>query len=187
MNITEKELARRIVQHIVNELEALRSFGDLEWKINPEDKNNHFRSWAEMTMKTIVQAKSPEMIYVGQFDGSAKPNPGEMKIGGYIKSLANMDKKLFSFSLDRGQGTNNKAEYLALIFLIESAINRGIKRINIYGDSKLAIMQVNGKWKANKNMAPLRDKAIQLLKQFDHWSLSHVPRSLNSEADSLTR
>ena len=52
-------------------------------------------------------------------------------------------------------------------------------------------MQVSGengkKWKANKNMTPLRDQVLEGLKYFDHWTLSHVPRELNSEADSLTR
>ena len=187
MNITDTELAKRIVQHIVNELSALESLGDLKWSIPPKDKQSNYRAWAEMTLKYIRDSHDEHEVYVGQFDGSAKPNPGEMKIGGYIKDLRDMDKTIYSFSLEKGYGTNNRAEYLALIELLESAIRQGITRLNIYGDSNLAVQQVNGKWKANKDMAPLRDRALELLKKFDHWSLSHVPRSLNSEADSLTR
>ncbi len=187
MNITDTELARKIVQHIVHELADLESLKEIKWNINATEKQMQFRSWAEMALKIIREAHDEKQIYVGQFDGSAKPNPGEMKIGGFIKSPTNMNKTIFTFSFEKGPGTNNRAEYLALIQLIESAIERGIKRFNIYGDSNLAVMQVNRKWKANKDMAPLRDQAIKLLKNFDHWSLSHVPRALNSEADSLTR
>jgi len=190
MNICKKGLARIIVQNIVDKLNALESLGNIKWNISEEDKQANYRSWAKMTLKNILEADEPDVIehvFMGQFDGSSKPNPGEMKIGGYIKSLADMDNTISTFSLDKGYGTNNRAEYLALIELLKMSITKGIKRINIYGDSKIVIMQVNGKWKANKDMAPLRDQAVYLLDQFDHWSLSHVPRELNSEADSLTR
>lgn len=187
MNISEKQLARDIIQHVVNDLNVLFTEGDMKWIIPMAERQAHYRDWAEMAMNKIYDALDEGHTFVGQFDGSAKPNPGLMKIGGYIKNLKNMDRTIYSFSLDKGHGTNNRAEYLALIELLESSITKGIKRINIYGDSKLAVMQVNRKWKANKDMGPLRDQVCQLLEGFDHWSLSHVPRALNSEADSLTR
>lgn len=187
MNISKKQLARDIIQHIVNDIRALESLGDMKWQTHEADKQAQFKSWAETTLKMIDNASDEGGVFVGQFDGSAKPNPGKMKIGGHIKNLKDMGPPMYTFSIALGEGTNNRAEYLALIELLEIAIKKGIKRMNIYGDSNLAVMQVNGKWKANKDMAPLRDQALKLLKQFDHWSLSHVPRELNSEADSLTR
>ena len=187
MNITEQELARKIVQHIVSELNAMTCLGDLKWNIDHEEKQKNFREWAKHTMHTIEDANDEAVTYVGQFDGSAIPNPGKMKIGGHIKTLKDMQTPLWTFSIGLGDGTNNRAEYLALIELLEIAIKKGVKRMNIYGDSNLVVMQVTRKWKANKLMAPLRDKAIQLLSNFDHWSISHVPRALNSEADALTR
>ena len=187
MNISEKQLARNIIQHVVNDLNVLQTEGDMKWNIPMKERQAQYREWAEMAMKKLIDANDVECIYVGQFDGSAKPNPGLMKIGGYIKNLKHMDRNMYTFSLDKGEGTNNRAEYLALITLLETAISKGIKRMNIYGDSNLAVMQVNGKWKANKDMGPLRDQVLDLLEFFDHWSLSHVPRALNSEADALTR
>ncbi len=187
MNLSKKQLAKDIVQHIVTELSALESLGELTWNIPKDKRQANFRSWAEMAMKKITGATDEKQIYIGQFDGSAKPNPGIMKIGGHIKDSKDMNSILYSFSIGLGEGTNNRAEYLALIELLEIAIRKGIKRMHISGDSKLAVMQVNLKWKANKDMAPLRDQVLQLLKKFDHWSLIHVPRALNVEADSLTR
>jgi len=187
LNISEKELARKIVQHIASELSAMNSLGDLKWYITNQEKQKHFRRWAEQTMYFIENAIDEKYPYIGHFDGSSKPNPGIMKIGGNIKNLRDTNRTIYSFSIGLDYGTNNRAEYLALIELLEIAIKKGIKRMDIYGDSKLAVMQVNHKWKANKDMAPLRDQVLKLLEQFDRWSLSHVKRELNSEADLLTR
>ena len=124
--------------------------------------------------------------YIGYFDGSSKPNPGIMRIGGFIKD-SKSGKKLYSFSENKGEGTNNVAEYLAIIRLLELAIKNGINNLKIMGDSKLVVMHVKGKWKANQKMRPLRDKVKTLLKQFNSWELTHVVKALNSEADSLTK
>ena len=187
MSIKEKEVATKIVQYIAGELNKMNSLGDLKWFITHQERQKHFRKWAEQAMHFITNSMDKKFVYVGHFDGSSKPNPGIMKIGGNIKNLRDMSTTIYSFSILLDYGTNNRAEYLALIELLEMAIKKDIKRMNIYGDSKLAVMQVNHKWKANKDMTPLRDQAIKLLEQFDHWSLSHVKRELNSEADLLTR
>ena len=187
MNLSEQELAKKIVQHIATDLLTMESEGDIKFNMSHLNRQIRYRRWAEYVFHLLEDDVDEQCVYVGQFDGSAKPNPGIMKIGGHIKNLKDMETTLWSFSIGLGEGTNNRAEYLALIELLEIAIKKGIRKINIYGDSDLAVKQVNGKWKANKTMAPLRDKAIQLLSNFDHWSLSHVPRALNSEADALTR
>ncbi len=187
MNISKEELSRKIVQYIASEINAMDCVGDLKFNITPKEKQKHYRDWAQQALYMITDAANERYIYIGQFDGSSKPNPGAMKIGGYIKNLRNMRETLYTFSLDKGEGTNNRAEYLALIELLEMAIRKGIKRFNIYGDSKLAVMQVNGKWKANAAMAPYRDQVLQLLEGFDHCSLSYIPRAFNAEADLLTR
>ena len=186
---SKKEVSRKIVQYIKDELYSLENKGIITWSFSPIQRQDYFRDWAVKAMQILCESceEKQDEVFVGQFDGSAKPNPGIMKIGGHIKNLKDMDTALYSFSIGLGIGTNNQAEYLALIELLEIGIKKGIKRINIYGDSNLAVMQVNGKWKANKAMAPFRDQVLQLLKKFDHWTLSHVPRELNSEADSLTR
>ena len=84
-------------------------------------------------------------------------------------------------------GTNNEAEYLALIELLNSAIEYGVKKIRIYGDSNLVVSQVNGNWKANKKMILFKNRVEQLLKNFNEWSITYIPREQNKVADSLTR
>jgi ribonuclease HI len=125
---------------------------------------------------------------VAYFDGSSNPNPGKMKIGGYIESREeNGIKVQSSFSKSVGNGTNNEAEYLALIEVLNLAIEHRVKKIKIYGDSNLVVSQVNGKWKSNKKMSLFKYQAQKLLENFSEWSLSYVPREQNKVADSLTR
>ena len=125
------------------------------------------------------------MKYYGYFDGSSIPNPGLMTIGGYIEAEDGI--RVEDFHLEIGDGTNNRAEYGAIIHLLEETIKLGIKNINIYGDSMLVVNQVNGKWKSNRDMTPLKSRVQALLTHFESWTLTHIKRELNQEADSLTR
>lgn len=123
--------------------------------------------------------------YKAWFDGSAKPNPGDMTIGGYLED--HIGKTIFEFSEEIGIGTNNQAEYLAFIKLIKEMKERQIENVIIKGDSALVINQVNMKWKAkNSTMKELRDVALKFLEGMD-WTLLHVLRDQNKKADSLTR
>lgn len=125
--------------------------------------------------------------YVAAFDGSATPNPGRMKIGGYIRRLDN-GRHVVSFSRDIGDGTNNIAEYAALLTLVKEAKTLGIKDIYIQGDSQLVINQVNGIWKAkDPRMIQYKNRVLSVLKHFEQWELKHVRRNFNKIADSLTR
>ncbi len=126
-------------------------------------------------------------LYEGYFDGSAAPNPGQMKIGGFIRRVS--DKEIIhKFSIDLGHGTNNEAEYLSLIQLCDPLEKLGIEKIKIYGDSQLVVNQVTGQWKArDPRMESFKITVLDLLKPIPDWTLSHVKRGMNMEADSLTR
>lgn len=127
----------------------------------------------------------PNVLYKAWFDGSAKPNPGDMKIGGYIEDP--QGNVVYEFSKEEGYGTNNEAEYKAFIWLLTVLNEKGIKNIEIKGDSALVINQVNGTWKAkDPRMITFRDDAIELLETIN-WTLSHVLRESNQKADALTR
>lgn len=126
------------------------------------------------------------MKYTAYFDGSAKPNPGMMKIGGLVKDETGAIKG--KYSKDLGHGTNNEAEYKSLIILLKGLVKHEVKNVTIFGDSALVVNQVNGTWKAKDHrMIALRDKAVDLLTSIPKWRLEHVKRGFNIEADSLTR
>jgi len=124
------------------------------------------------------------MKYTAAFDGGATPNPGNMMIGGFIKLNGN---DVFKFSRSIGQGTNNIAEYAALLTLVKEAQRLNIQDLYIQGDSALIVNQVNGTWKAkDPRMKQYRDRVIAVLKHIEHWELKHVLRGHNKEADLLT-
>lgn len=124
------------------------------------------------------------MKYTAFFDGSAQPNPGIKRIGGRILYNGTV---LFDFNDITGRGTNNEAEYEALLRLSELIKIKGIKDINIYGDSQLVVNQINGIWKCTKpNLIPLKEKVLNNLSKIN-YTLKHVPREQNSEADKLSK
>ena len=116
-------------------------------------------------------------------DGASRGNPGDSGIGILFKDL-NDNTKVFKRYI--GIGTNNNAEYTALISALEIAIDEGLKEINVYTDSQLVANQINGSWKVkDTDIKLLFDKAKSLINNFSHFTITHIRRENNSEADRL--
>lgn len=121
-------------------------------------------------------------------DGGARGNPGPAGIGAalFLEDAEGGLEEIASISEYIGRGTNNEAEYAALLAGLESALRLGAKTIEIRADSELMIRQLSGQYRVKSaNLKPLYAKAISLLDAFDHWSANHVARELNRRADSL--
>lgn len=172
--IQTKKLVDLIIDKIYKDL--VEGLYVTEGQINPL-----YEKW-----KNLSNEYFNKEICVGFFDGSAKPNPGNLKLGGYIKN--SKGNVIHEFSSRDGKGTNNEAEYKAFIRLLEHAIRLGIKNIRVYGDSMLVVNQINKIWKCNHNyMKPLFAEAIQLVSYFDSFQLIHILRNKNRKADKLTK
>ena len=86
-------------------------------------------------------------------DGACYPNPGNMAIGIVIYKDGELFKKI---SEAIGYGTNNIAEYKALIRGLEEVKKINPERIDVYCDSQLVVKQLNKKYKVkNKGIIPL--------------------------------
>lgn len=82
--------------------------------------------------------------------------------------------------------TNNFCEYSALILGLSTALDMGIRRLQVKGDSELVVKQVKGEYKVkNAILKELHTQVIKLMKEFDEISISHVYREYNKEADAL--
>jgi len=81
-------------------------------------------------------------------DGFCKPNPGTMGIGGVILEG---DRTLVEICENHGPGTNNLAEYLALIAMMKKSLELGINKISAFSDSELLVNQVNMKYKVRND------------------------------------
>ena len=119
-----------------------------------------------------------------QFDGAAIPNPGEMGIGVVLIEDKDIITEIAKKLPDKG--TNNIAEYTALLTGISAASELGWKDVLIEGDSKLVINQVKGAWKINKaHLKRLHAQVVKELSKFDSYALNWIPREKNSVADEL--
>lgn len=117
-------------------------------------------------------------------DGTAEPNPGPAAIGATIKD--EQGKLITSISQGIGQATNNQAEYRAIIAALENAISLGASQVDIRSDSELVVRQINGRYRVkNAALKPLYQRVKQLQSQLKGFTITHIPRQQNIEADSL--
>jgi phosphoglycerate dehydrogenase-like enzyme/ribonuclease HI len=95
-------------------------------------------------------------------DGACYPNPGNMAIGIVIYKDGELFKKI---SAAIGYGTNNIAEYKALIRGLEEVKKINPVRIDVYCDSQLVVKQLNKKYKVkNKGIIPLFNQVEEIIR-----------------------
>lgn len=122
-------------------------------------------------------------------DGGSLGNPGPSAIGFVVY----LNKKIVEeFSLYIGYSTNNQAEYTALIAALQSVkkhINKDVKEIIFYSDSKLMVNQINGYYKIKSQ--PIRKLFLEVQKKLlvikTPIKFIHILREKNRLADSLVK
>jgi ribonuclease HI len=83
--------------------------------------------------------------------------------------------------------SNNMAEYEALLRDLRIAIETGIKRLDVRGDSQLVIDQVMKNASCHNKMETYCNTVRALEDKFYSIELNHVPRRYNKEADELAK
>jgi ribonuclease HI len=117
-------------------------------------------------------------------DGGARGNPGPAGIGVVIKNEAG--EIIYRHGGYIGEGTNNTAEYKALIKALEEAYNLGGTHLHINMDSELIVRQMQGVYKIKEpNLQKLAGEVIKLKNKFAKVDFTHVRREFNKEADAL--
>jgi ribonuclease HI len=117
-------------------------------------------------------------------DGGARGNPGPAAIGAIVRDgeggvLGERGERI-------GRATNNVAEYRALLLGIELAAELGASELDLVGDSELIVRQVEGKYKVkDATMKELHAQVKAALRPFESWSIRHVRREHNADADRL--
>lgn len=127
---------------------------------------------------------APERHLVAYSDGGARGNPGPAGYGVVIQDEAG--KKVAALSEYLGHQTNNVAEYQGLIAALEYAVNHNHKALKVISDSELLVRQIKGIYKVkNSTLQELHGRAKDLIAQLDWFSIGHVLRGHNQEADDL--
>lgn len=126
------------------------------------------------------------------FDGCCEPiNPGgHIGLGAIIFHNGDRIWKHSEYILAAESNSNNVGEYRAFIAILEYLKGKGMHRmpIRIYGDSKLVIEQMFGRWKIKKgHYVFYAHKAANLLSGFPNIEGVWIPRDENYLADELSK
>jgi ribonuclease HI len=117
-------------------------------------------------------------------DGGARGNPGPAGYGVVVQDEAG--RKVAALSEYLGHQTNNFAEYQGLIAALEYAVTNGHKALKVISDSELLVRQIKGIYKVkNAALQDLHGRAKELIAQLEWFSIGHVLRGHNEEADGL--
>ena len=133
-------------------------------------------------------------MYSLYFDGASKGNPGPASFGGVIYD--ENKKEILIYNKAIGIYTNNVAEYMGVYMGILICIENGIKKVDIYGNSKIVVEQLRGKSKVKEeNIMAIYDKIQDVLHPkdaffkkghvFDHITFNHIERNYNKRAVEL--
>lgn len=120
-------------------------------------------------------------------DGGSRSNPGKAAIGIVVK---HNDDTIHADAKYLGIATNNEAEYEALLFSLEWVLKQtthSVEQITWKLDSKLVVEQVSRRWKIKEaRLQQFAQKIWVGLEQLSvPYSIKHVPRAENKEADAL--
>lgn len=117
-------------------------------------------------------------------DGASFGNPGPSGIGYVLR----IEDEVVERSEDAGYGTNNQAEYRALIAGLVEAHARGVRVLTVRSDSQLLVRQMSGEYKVkDAKLRLLKAEAGGLVSRFERVRFEHVPREDNARADDLAK
>lgn len=118
-------------------------------------------------------------------DGGARGNPGPAAVGVVVRDADGTVLEERGEAI--GVATNNVAEYRALLLGIERAAALGASELDLVGDSELIVRQVEGRYKVkDATLRELHKQVRAALAPFEgSWSIRHVKRKLNADADRL--
>ena len=127
-------------------------------------------------------AKSFDVI--AHIDGASRGNPGPAAYAVIMES--SQGSRLAGFSEYLGETTNNHAEYQALLAALEYALSHDCLRVRVQTDSELLARQIEGVYKVKSPaLKPLHERARQMIARLESFSIQHVRREENAQADRL--
>src|SRR3989442_15909490 len=109
------------------------------------------------------------------WDGGARGNPGPAAIG--VVVCDQTDRVLREHKEAIGEGTNNEAEYRALIKGLELAAEHTREAVACVLDSELVVRQMTGRYRLrDPRMAALHDEVRDRARRFAKVTFEHRPR-----------
>jgi ribonuclease HI len=84
--------------------------------------------------------------------------------------------------------TNNQVEYESLLYGPEFLKDLGARDVDVFGESNLIMQQIRGDSQCLYGVLNYyRDKCLDIIKLCDTFSIKHIPREENSQANRLAQ
>jgi ribonuclease HI len=117
-------------------------------------------------------------------DGGARGNPGPAAYGVIVRDAKG--EVIAELSDYLGIQTNNYAEYSGLLAALDFAVREKHPSLKVLSDSELLVRQMQGRYKVKSpGLIDLYDRARGLVRKLEHFSIDHVLRQYNKDADLL--
>jgi ribonuclease HI len=119
---------------------------------------------------------------VAYVDGGSLGNPGPAGIGVVIAGCESGPIRIAKWI---GNQDNNVAEYMALMEALQCAVSLKAKALHVYSDSQVVVRQMRGEYSCRSSRLYSLHWTCRKLARALSFSISHVPRENNAEANSL--
>jgi ribonuclease HI len=146
----------------------------------------HFPQDKDTPTIRVIQAEQIDSSTPWAYFDGASQNNNQVCGGGALLYLS--AHHFFKIKMGLGPGTNNYVELMALKLLLVFAGEKGVKSIQIFGDSMIAINWIRKAQNCqNLLLLPLLEEIFRLLDSYDTFCVKHVYREHNYVADSLSK
>ncbi len=115
-------------------------------------------------------------------DGGSLGNPGPSGIGVVIEGSERGTIRIAKWI---GHQDNNVAEYVALLEALQCALSLEAKALHVYSDSEVMVRQMRGEYNCRSPRLYSLNWICRKLARSFNFSISHVRREHNSEANGL--
>jgi ribonuclease HI len=119
---------------------------------------------------------------VAYIDGGSLGNPGPAGVGVVIDGAGSGPIRIARWI---GRQDNNVAEYAALMEALHCALSLKARRLHVYSDSQVVVKQMTGAYQCRSSRLYSLNWTCRKLARSLEFSISHVPRWNNTEANAL--
>ena len=121
---------------------------------------------------------------VAYVDGGCLGNPGPSGIGVVISGCESGPIRIAKWI---GHQDNNVAEYAALMEALQCAVAMKAHKLHVYSDSQVVVRQMTGEYTCRSARLYSLHWTCRKLARALNFSISHVPRENNAEANRLAQ
>jgi ribonuclease HI len=150
------------------------------------EKSRKFHLDAEIFSAHLARSGKEILMseLVAYVDGGCRGNPGPSGIGVVISGGSAEPVHIAKWI---GNQDNNVAEYAALMEALQYAVARKARKLHVFSDSQVVVRQMTGEYECRSPRLYSLHWTCRKLARSLTFSISHVPRENNVEANRLAQ